>query len=100
MNPVIPSWQIDENAICRDIDAGFGWDEDWLVKCSRSFSFVKSSVACLGLLLMIAQWWALMTVRRWGKDIRFQRRVERLEAEEGGVLCKGNALAADEKNEY
>jgi hypothetical protein len=26
MNPVIPSWHVDEGALCRDIDAGFGWE--------------------------------------------------------------------------
>ncbi|KAH9867857.1 hypothetical protein IAQ61_007161 [Plenodomus lingam] len=73
INPIIPSWQIDENAICRDINAGFGWDEAWFTKCSQSFSLVKICFAGLGLVLMAAQWWALMTVRRWGKELRFQR---------------------------
>lgn len=100
VNPVIPSWQIDENAICRDIDAGLGWDEDWLVKCSKSFSVVKICVVVLGLLLMVAQWWALMTVRRWGKDLRFQRPFgERgLDVEKAGILCDDEALMVNEKS--
>jgi hypothetical protein len=72
-NPVIPSLQLDETAICRDIDAGFGWDDEWLVKCSRSFSMVQTCVALVGLVLMIAQWWALFTVRFWNKELQAQR---------------------------
>lgn len=73
MNPVIPSWRIDETAICRDIDAGFGWDEDWLVQCSKSFAMVQIGVACGGLVLMIAQWWALLTVRGWSNELQVLR---------------------------
>jgi hypothetical protein len=72
-NPVIPSLQLDESAICRDIDAGFGWDEEWLVKCSRSFNMVQMGVALAGLVLMIAQWWALFTVKVWSKELQVQR---------------------------
>lgn len=85
VNPVIPSWHVDEDAICQDIDAGMGWDQDWLVQCSKSFSMIKWCVACFGLVLMIAQWWALMTVRRWGKEIRFQRWVQD-DVEKTGIL--------------
>ncbi|KAF2844874.1 hypothetical protein T440DRAFT_473088 [Plenodomus tracheiphilus IPT5] len=94
INPVIPSWQIDENAICRDIDAGFGWDEEWLVKCSKSFSLVKLCVAAMGLFLMVAQWWALMTVRRWGKELRFQRRLMECgsDVEKAGILRDDHVL--------
>ncbi|KAF2821405.1 hypothetical protein CC86DRAFT_448870 [Ophiobolus disseminans] len=73
LNPVIPSWYVDEDAICRDIDAGLGWDEAWLVKCSRNFFTVMVVVAWSGLFLMFAQWWALWTVRRWGREIRIVR---------------------------
>lgn len=90
LNPVIPSWQIDETAICRDIDAGFGWDEDWLLKCSKSFSVIRLCVACIGLFLMIAQWWALVTVRRWGRELRFQRRGSGTDIEKDGILYEGN----------
>ncbi|KAH7408687.1 hypothetical protein DE146DRAFT_675694 [Phaeosphaeria sp. MPI-PUGE-AT-0046c] len=38
LNPVIPSWSVDESSICRDIDAGLGWDEEWLAKCSMYFN--------------------------------------------------------------
>jgi len=74
LNPVIPSWHVDESAICRDIDAGFGWDDEWLVKCSRNFNAVMCVVAWGGLGLMVAQWWALATVRRWGREIAGGRR--------------------------
>ncbi|KAJ8107426.1 hypothetical protein OPT61_g8875 [Boeremia exigua] len=72
MNPVIPSWRIDETAICRDIDAGFGWDEDWFIECSRSFGMVQVGVACGGLVLMVAQWWALVAVRSWSSELQSQ----------------------------
>ncbi|KAI8942000.1 hypothetical protein NX059_000108 [Plenodomus lindquistii] len=102
INPIIPSWQIDENAICRDIDAGFGWDDDWLVKCSKRFSLVKLCVAGLGLFLMVAQWWALMTVRRWGKELRFQRAVMDAggDVEKAGILRDDGVVLADEKSGF
>lgn len=74
MNPVIPSWRVDETAICRDIHAGFGWDEEWLMRCSKSFGMVQVGVACGGLVLMIAQWWALVTVKSWSSELQGQRR--------------------------
>ncbi|EAT79621.2 hypothetical protein SNOG_12821 [Parastagonospora nodorum SN15] len=46
LNPVIPSWHVDESAICRDIDAGFGWDEEWLVKCSKHF-YTRNASRCV-----------------------------------------------------
>lgn len=73
VNPVVPAWSVDENAICRDIDAGMGWDEEWLVKCSKNFYLVTLVVAWAGLFLMLAQWWALATVRRWEKEVRYWR---------------------------
>lgn len=48
----------------------------------------KWSVALFGMILMVAQWWALMTVRRWGKDIRFQRRVGETDVEKAGILSE------------
>ncbi|KAF1938304.1 hypothetical protein EJ02DRAFT_457987 [Clathrospora elynae] len=96
LNPVIPSYRIDEIAICHDIDAGFGWDENWLVKCSKSFTIVKLSAACVGLVLMLAQWWALMTVRRWGKELRFQRFGE-MDVERDGAVHEKNDLMNSEK---
>ena len=86
LNPVIPSWHIDQSAICRDIDAGFGWDEEWLVKCSKNFFAVMLVVAWSGLFLMFAQWWALWTVRRWGKELRFQRLRDTTDIEKMGLL--------------
>lgn len=86
LNPVIPSWKVDDNAICRDIDAGFGWDEDWLVKCSKNFYIVMLVVAWGGLFLMLAQWWALATVRQWGKELKYQKLRSRMDIEKGSVL--------------
>lgn len=97
LNPVIPSWHVDEGAICRDIDAGFGWDEEWLVKCSQHFYTVMLVVAWSGLLLMFAQWWALWTVRRWGKELRFQRLRARVDEEKMGVLGTETEFMRDEK---
>ena len=97
VNPVIPSWQINGNAVCRDINAGLGGDDVWLLKCSRSFSSVKLSVAVLGLILMTAQWWALMTVRRWGREIRFQPRGDRADLEKAGILRGEDGALGHEK---
>ncbi len=73
MNPVIASWRIDEQAICRDIDAEFGWDEEWIMQCLKSLGMVQIGAACGGLVLVIAQWWALITVRSWSIDLQDQR---------------------------
>lgn len=99
MNPVIPSWRIDETAICRDIDAGFGWDEDWLVQCRKSFGMVQMGVACGGLVLMIAQWWALATVRSWSIELQAQRWA-RSDVEKAGLLAEDDGFVVREKCEY
>jgi hypothetical protein len=99
MNPVIPSWRIDESAICRDIDAGFGWDDEWLEQCSRSFGMVQMGVACGGLVLMVAQWWALFAVRSWSNELQPQR--SRTDDIEKAGLSAGNyGYMMDEKSEY
>jgi polyferredoxin len=97
LNPVIPSWHVDESAICRDIDAGFGWDEEWLIKCSKHFYTVMLVVAWCGLLLMFAQWWALWTVRRWGKELRFQKLRADMDVEKMGLLDVSKDRMMDEK---
>jgi hypothetical protein len=94
LNPVIPSWHVDESAICRDIDAGFGWDEEWLVKCSRNFFTVMLVVAWGGLFLMFAQWWALWTVRRWGREMKMMKLRVRSDEEKVAI---GNDFMRDEK---
>ena len=99
MNPVIPSWRIDETAICRDIDAGFGWDEDWLVQCSKSFGMVQIGVACGGLVLMVAQWWALATVRSWSKELQVQR-LSRGDIEKAGFLAEDEGFVSREKSKH
>lgn len=76
LNPAVSSLRFDETAICRDIDSGFGWDEEWLVKCSESLRMVQICVALGGLILVVAQWWALATVRTWSRELQVQRRRE------------------------
>jgi hypothetical protein len=97
LNPVIPSWHVDQTAVCRDIDAGFGWDEEWFDKCSKNFYTVLAVVAWTGLFLMLAQWWALATVRRWGKELRFIKLRDRADVEKMGVLDQGHDIMIDEK---
>lgn len=99
MNPVIPSWRIDETAICRDIDAGFGWDEDWFVQCSKSFGMVQTGVAYGGLVLMIAQWWALIAVRSWSNDLQVPRSTGG-DVEQAGLLGEDDGFVAKEKSGY
>lgn len=74
VNPVIPSLSVDSAALCQDIDAGMGWEQDWLATCAQGFSMLKWCVVGFGLILMVAQWWALVTVRNWGREIKGMRR--------------------------
>lgn len=97
LNPVISSWQVDEALLCRDIDAGLGWDEGWLQECSRGFGIVRVLVACIGLSLMIAQWWALLVVRRFRKELCLQQRRAACDIENEGTHY-GNAWILDEKS--
>jgi hypothetical protein len=91
LNPVVPSYRVDGSSLCRDIDTGFGWDESWLESCAESFSVVRWSIAGCGLLLMVAQWWALMSVRRWGKEMRSQTQMRA-----GGDVEKAEVLRKDD----
>ena len=97
MNPVIPSWRIDETAICRDIDAGFGWDEDWLEECSKSFAMVQIGVSCGGLVLMVAQWWALFTVRSWSSELQALR-ANVNDVEKADFLAENDGFTINEKS--
>ena len=98
LNPVIPSYRVDGSSICRDIDAGFGWEEAWLESCAKSFSAVRWSIACFGLVLMVAQWWALMSVRKWGKELRSLRKDEGMDVEKAGIVKMDDVK--DEKTRY
>ncbi|EDU42691.1 hypothetical protein PtrSN002B_007498 [Pyrenophora tritici-repentis] len=100
LNPVIPSYALDGSSICRDIDAGFGWNAQWLEKCSTSFSVIKFGAACFGLVLMIAQWWALMSVRRWGHELRYQRRNGSVDVEQAGLAEEKDEFMSKEKTEF
>ena len=98
LNPVIPSYAVDGSLICRDIDAGLGWDAEWLEKCSGTFVVVKFVMACLALVLMGAQWWALVSVRGWGQELRCQRNTAgEADVEKAGLVQKGDHMIYDEK---
>jgi hypothetical protein len=92
LNPIIPSYRVEGSSICRDIDAGLGWDERWLETCAKSFSVVRWSIAGAGLVLMVGQWWALMSVRRWGEEIKSQRRKEEGDIEKAGTVYRENDM--------
>lgn len=100
LNPVIPSYALDGSSICRDIDAGFGWDVQWLEQCSKSLGVVKFGAACFGLVLMIAQWWALMSVRRWGQELRYQRRIGKMDVEQAGLVEERDESMNKEKTGF
>jgi hypothetical protein len=85
LNPVTPSYPVDESAICRDIDAGFGWDTEWVEQCSNSLRMIKFGGACFSMVLMFAQWWALMSVRRWGQQLRARPLNARGDVEKAGL---------------
>ncbi|KAF1927426.1 uncharacterized protein M421DRAFT_421835 [Didymella exigua CBS 183.55] len=99
MNPVIPSWRIDETAICRDIDAGFGWDEDWLMQCSKNFDMVQMGAACGNSVLVIAQWWALFTVKGWSTELQ-NRGPSRSDIEKASFLAENDSYVLGEKRGY
>ncbi|OAL48217.1 hypothetical protein IQ07DRAFT_589042 [Pyrenochaeta sp. DS3sAY3a] len=98
LNPVLPSWDVDDSAICRDIDAGFGWDDEWLSECSKGFKIIKILAVSVTLLLMGAQWWALFTVKKWNSEIRLQQPSPRLDVEKGGILHNEKDVIYGEKN--
>lgn len=100
LNPVIPSWNVDEDSICREIDGGFGWDEDWVVKCSKYFNTLVGVVAWSGLVLIFAQWWALWIVRRWGREVRWQELRARMDEEKMGMLDVNMEGVRGEKTQY
>ena len=70
MVPIVPRWQFDEKKICREIDDGFGWDKEWVERCRTSFAIVQLGVAWGGLVLMAAQWWAVVSVWKWGRRLK------------------------------
>lgn len=99
LNPVIPSYAVDGPSICHDIDAGFGWDDEWLEKCSTSLRIIKFGGACFGLVLMLAQWWALLSVRRWGQELRSQPKQVGADVEKAGLVY-GERMIHDEKTGF
>ena len=99
LNPVIPSYAVDGSLLCRDIDAGFGWDDEWLEKCSMTFIVVKFAIAGLGLSLMGAQWWALCSVRAWGQELGEQDRSGEGD-EEKARLVRRDDFMFDEKTGF
>jgi hypothetical protein len=98
MNPVIANWRIDETATCEDIVAGFGWDEDWLIQCSRGLNMVQMGIALGGLVLMVAQWWALIAVRSWSIELQ-SGQPSRDDVEKASFLAENNGYAVSEKSE-
>lgn len=54
-------------------------------------------VAWSGLFLMFAQWWALWTVRRWGREIKMMRLRVGRDVEKVGV---GSEFIGDEKMRF
>ncbi|KAI4955857.1 hypothetical protein J4E91_000064 [Alternaria rosae] len=99
LNPVIPSYAVDGPLLCRDIDAGFGWDDEWLEKCSMTFIVVKFAIAGLGLSLMGAQWWALCSVRAWGQELGGPDRNREGDVEKAG-LEQSDGMRYDEKTGF
>jgi hypothetical protein len=100
LNPIIPSYRVDGSSICRDIDTGFGWDESWLESCAKSFGVVRWSIAGCGLLLMVAQWWALMSVKRWVKEMRSRTQRRAGEDVEKAEIPRTDDVMIDEKMGY
>lgn len=72
---------MDGHDICRDFNAGVGWDDE----CCKKFGLVKVFVSGLGLILMVAQWWALMNVRRWAWELRLHQAARNADVEKAGI---------------
>ncbi|KAH8704575.1 hypothetical protein GQ44DRAFT_716536 [Phaeosphaeriaceae sp. PMI808] len=90
-NPVISTWHIDVSAICHDM----GWDDDWTVKCSESLYTSMLVVTAGVLLLILAQWWALWTVRQWCKELQVQNSSNRMDIENMGLMGRGHKSMVD-----
>lgn len=97
LNPLTPSYAVDESSLCRDMDAGFGWDAEWVQKCSRSLTMIRFGGAAFGMLLMLAQWWALISVRTWGHELRSGRHRVRGDVEKAGLV---SGTIYDEKTAF
>ncbi|KAF2126112.1 hypothetical protein P153DRAFT_323159 [Dothidotthia symphoricarpi CBS 119687] len=97
LNPMLPRQQVDAVSLCRDLDAGLGWDDEWLTKCSTTFHLVKLCVAWGGLFLMTAQFWALITVRNWGQEVRRQQMSGNTDVEKAGLMDERCESMNDEK---
>lgn len=100
LNPVTPSYAVDESAICRDLDAGFGWDTEWLEQCSRSLKMIKFGGACFAMILMLAQWWALQNVRRWGQELRIMQQTVRGDVEKAGLGLEEEGMTYEQKTGF
>lgn len=100
LNPVTPSYTVDESAICRDIDAGFGWDTEWLEQCTSSLSTVKFWCAGFSMVLIFAQWWALMSVRTWGQEQRARSQNTLGDVEKAGLGTDEKTTIYDEKTGF
>ncbi|EMD93067.1 hypothetical protein COCC4DRAFT_169700 [Bipolaris maydis ATCC 48331] len=98
LNPVTPSYTVDVLAICRDIDAGFGWDTEWLEQCTRGLSTVKFWCAGFSMVLIFVQWWALMSVRTWGQEQRARSQSTRGDVEKAGLGADEKTTTYDQKS--
>ena len=52
-----------ERSMCRE--DGFGWDENWLDQCRSSITILSTGAIWIGLVMMVAQWWALTEAWTW-----------------------------------
>lgn len=100
LNPVTPSYTVDESAICRDIDAGFGWDTEWLEQCTKSLSTIKFWCTGFSMVLIFVQWWALMSVRTWGQEQRARSQDTRRDVEKAGLGTDEKMTIYDQKTGF
>lgn len=75
-NPLLSRLRYDEmrKGMCLELDDGFGWDEHWVDQCRQSVRILSSCVAWSGLVMMAAQWWAMISIWGWIDDLRKENR--------------------------
>jgi len=83
--------------MCQELDAGFGWDEQWLDDCVASFAILNTIAIWTGLVMMAAQWVVLINVWSWIRTLG--RRAQNLGCGDAEAHVK-EKQELDDSNEY
>lgn len=83
--------------MCRELDDGFGWDTKWLDDCVSSFRILTTGIVWIGLVMMVAQWWALSSVWSWLGELNGKRPRQ---IYEDGDLERAKGMNGKEKSSF